>query len=368
MVGGTIASLSGFQAGWYRLAIDPITVVGSVPAIQVAVSIGGNDTYQFTIPATSADGGQTSATGSSTQYFDLYVPESLSGTIAVSFNIQSVDASGNNPAPVCVNSYGVRIQQLSGIQVNTYDYLNRLVKVRQYTVDSSGTALLVRPTDGATVNAEPNDTTTYIYDVFGNRIAESVTDNTVSPPATTKTWFVNDGTSIALELTQKPDQTCPTLSQVRLNGAAVDQVLVVHDLTTPASDQVYWLLANRQNTVLDEETLPPGSPSSTSPSDIRVGFDTFGKPLASNPFVPVVIYAGQECDLTTKLNYDQARFYNPSMQRFMNPDPLGLVADTNEYRYCGNSPMNATDPSGEFLNVAIGAGNWRSIRWWGLST
>jgi len=36
---------------------------------------------------------------------------------------------------------------------------------------------------------------------------------------------------------------------------------------------------------------------------------------------------------------------------------LGFAAgDTNLYRYCGNSPTNATDPSGHVANVVAGAG------------
>jgi RHS repeat-associated protein len=87
-----------------------------------------------------------------------------------------------------------------------------------------------------------------------------------------------------------------------------------------------------------------------------MGFTTVGAPLSTNPLVPVVIYAGQECDLTTKLNYDEARFYDPGMARFINPDPLGMLADTNEYRYCDNSWPNATDPTGCFINVGLAAG------------
>jgi hypothetical protein len=42
-----------------------------------------------------------------------------------------------------------------------------------------------------------------------------------------------------------------------------------------------------------------------------------------------------------------ARFYDPSLGRFLSRDPLGYGGgDPNLYRYCGNDPVNATGPSG----------------------
>jgi RHS repeat-associated protein len=42
-----------------------------------------------------------------------------------------------------------------------------------------------------------------------------------------------------------------------------------------------------------------------------------------------------------------ARYFDPSTGRFTSPDPLGFDAgDANLYRYVGNDPVNAVDPSG----------------------
>ena len=39
--------------------------------------------------------------------------------------------------------------------------------------------------------------------------------------------------------------------------------------------------------------------------------------------------------------------YDPTVGRFITLDPIGFDgADTNQYRYVGNSPTNATDPRG----------------------
>ncbi|MDD3596769.1 RHS repeat-associated core domain-containing protein [Sulfuricurvum sp.] len=57
-------------------------------------------------------------------------------------------------------------------------------------------------------------------------------------------------------------------------------------------------------------------------------------------------YTGREID-TDDLYYYRARYYDPTMGRFITPDPIGFLGgDTNFYRYVGNDPMNYTDPSG----------------------
>jgi RHS repeat-associated protein len=299
--------------------------------------------WEFTLPVTLV-GGRLVVQGSTDLFFALPsgFPTSAPLTLSASFSVPNDPTSSTD---IKLNGGSAYLYHETSITVNTYDYLNRLVEVQQYLPDPGGAASFTRPTDGVAVRCNLSQTINYTYDVLGNRIAESVTP---AGGTTTTTWYINDGTHIALELTQQGAGSA-TVSQVRLNAAAVDQVLAVHDLASePGADEVYWLLANRQGTVLDEQTVPVGT---ENPVDMRVGFSTVGAPLSTNPLVPVVIYAGQECDLTTNLNYDEARFYDPGMARFINPDPLGLVADTNEYRYCDNSWPNETDPTGEWAGI-----------------
>lgn len=48
--------------------------------------------------------------------------------------------------------------------------------------------------------------------------------------------------------------------------------------------------------------------------------------------------------------------YDPVSARFIQIDPIGLVAgDTNLYRYVFNNPINLRDPSGKFWQFFIGA-------------
>jgi RHS repeat-associated protein len=60
-------------------------------------------------------------------------------------------------------------------------------------------------------------------------------------------------------------------------------------------------------------------------------------------------YTGKKEDAGTGLKYFGARFYDPEVGRFISVDPArqGL----NWYSYCGNNPVNRTDPDGKWFGV-----------------
>jgi RHS repeat-associated protein len=61
-----------------------------------------------------------------------------------------------------------------------------------------------------------------------------------------------------------------------------------------------------------------------------------------NPFQ----FTGREND-GTGLMYYRHRYYAPQWGRFISEDPLGFAAGINQYAYCHNNPVNATDPTGQ---------------------
>ena len=72
-------------------------------------------------------------------------------------------------------------------------------------------------------------------------------------------------------------------------------------------------------------------------------------------------YAGRERDPDTGLHYLRARWYDPDVQRFLSPDPIGLAGgDANFYSYSGNDPVDLRDPLG--CKPASGSVVWRSNR------
>jgi RHS repeat-associated protein len=93
-------------------------------------------------------------------------------------------------------------------------------------------------------------------------------------------------------------------------------------------------------------------------------YDSFGSTTAStgsvsNPFR----YTGREFDSETGVYQYRARYYDPSVGRFMSEDPV-WYGTFNLYNYVGGNPVNYTDPSGRRRVY----GNWCGPNWTGGQT
>ncbi|EPY14883.1 Rhs family protein [Paenibacillus alvei A6-6i-x] len=83
----------------------------------------------------------------------------------------------------------------------------------------------------------------------------------------------------------------------------------------------------------------------------RYTYDIWGNPLVQEEQVPNIFrYSGEYWDAATNLQYLRARWYDPSIGRFVNEDtyegeiknPLSL----NLYTYVHNNPLSNVDPTG----------------------
>src|SRR5206468_4261801 len=80
----------------------------------------------------------------------------------------------------------------------------------------------------------------------------------------------------------------------------------------------------------------------------QIDYDSFGKVV--NETTPAngdrFKFTAREWDSEIAQYYYRARFYQPTVGRFLSEDPVGARADSNFYRYVHNRPHQATDPTG----------------------
>lgn len=251
----------------------------------------------------------------------------------------------------------------------SYDFRNRLVKV-----------------------ASPGKVVSYQYDAFDRRTRKLVDDGG-NGSIESKTAWVWDGNQVIFQFKDfDGDGGLPyKLTNRYLYGDIVDLILADEQVGVPGTSgsggsvgnpmgyptgstgssgsvsteglyRILWPLSDQLGTVRDLID------SDGTRLEHRV-YDSFGKLLLededfsgstggsvgmpsgggtnTDAIDSLFGYAGREWDKDVKLQFNRARWYDPATGRWISQDPIGFAAgDANLYRYVGNSPTNATDPSG----------------------
>ena len=191
----------------------------------------------------------------------------------------------------------------TGTTQYTWDFENRLVQ-------------MVMPTTTGTT------TVMFKYDPFGRRIQKSGPGNTVN--------YLYDGANV--------------LEQVNANGRVQARYTMNLGVDEPLSEK------RGSNTYYYEADKLGSVTSMTDITGTRVNsytYSAFGKTTAkdttkANPYR----YTGRELDSDTGLYYYRARYYDPTIGRFIGEDPVRFRAGANFYRYVGNNALNFADPLG----------------------
>jgi RHS repeat-associated protein len=166
-------------------------------------------------------------------------------------------------------------------------------------------------------------TVTFAYDAFGRRVRKSEDGST--------TFYLHDGDNLAMEL----DASGSPIAEyaywgldrphaIRKGGATYYFAL------DPISGNVRGLIAESNHDAPSQFRYAPFG-------EMELDFDQVGMPLR---------FAAREYDAATGLYYMRARYYDPTIGRFISEDPIGLDGGLNLYAYTENDPVNGSDPFG----------------------
>jgi uncharacterized protein (TIGR03437 family) len=198
-----------------------------------------------------------------------------------------------------------------------------------YEWDARGRLKKVTMPNGQTVG--------YGYDSLGrriNRTADGVTTN-----------FVYDGQDVVLDRTGSS-------AVDYLNGFGIDNKL---RQTSGGFGPLYFLRDHLGSTV----ALVNGAGGPIE----RLQYEAFG--ASAGGFLTRYGFTGRESDTVTGLLYYRARYYNPSIGRFLTEDPISFRGGMNFYTYVRNSPMNFVDPLGLQDSASPWQVGWEWLTGWG---
>jgi RHS repeat-associated protein len=175
------------------------------------------------------------------------------------------------------------------------------------------------------------------YDVFGNEVEEDVTQS----GTTTVTKYAfnvlsGQGNSWA---------DLNSSNQVQIRREYLDAVNTVFARIGSDGTEA-WYLSDHLGSVR-------GLMNNSGSLIDTITYDAWGK--ISNESGPTTgdrfKFAGGQWDANISEYHFDARWYDPATGRWSSADPLGLLPDSNPYRYVGNNATNTTDRAGLYPSI-----------------
>ncbi len=243
---------------------------------------------------------------------------------------------------------GNRLSQASPLGVTNYAYdaSDRLLKAgtRTFIYDADGNQISV--TDAFThfkrtyafnaanrlISVDGGLTDSFVYDGDGNRVSQSAGGSTQS--------YVNDVAA-----------TLPVVLQDTYNvGSPTSYVYGLNLIESLQGRDDDFYQYDGLGSVI-QLTNSAGFP------ELSYFYDAWGNSILPSPPTNPFRFTGQTLDSTTGLYYLRARYYDPTLGRFLSRDPLlenpSYLRSTSPYIYGLNSPTRFGDPTG-LLTEAIG--------------
>jgi RHS repeat-associated protein len=275
----------------------------------------------------------TDGSGKSSAYVYDDLNRLLSGTVALKVTSYKYDAVGNRIAQLAPNvniayTYDAADKlQTAGSTVYTYDangnQISRTASGSTTTFQYDAADRLVQVSGGG------GPTSTFAYDGDGNRVSQKVGSSAYK--------YLND---IATGFATVLDETGPDGHIQYVRGRSL--------ISADASNFTYYYHYDAQNTVA-------GVTDTTGHLAERYVYDVFGQLQLSVPEPGIKTqnkfgYTGEALDPGTSLYFLRARYYDPSLGRFMTRDSFNgfdrSPQTLNKFTYVRNNPATLTDRTG----------------------
>jgi RHS repeat-associated protein len=256
---------------------------------------------------------------------------------------RSFDLVGNRTDGNAVTAAGDRLMSFNGYTL-TYDadgnVLTKSGNGLQQSFTWNGLGQLASVTTNGMV-------TSFGYDGLGRRVRKTV--NGVS------TRYLYDGDNLAMQLDASG---IPQLEFSYYPG--IDNP---HAVRQSSTGNLFFYITNGSGDVV---ALVNKSKQVVNTYEYKVGGQAM---TVSEQLVQPLRFAAREFDAETGLYYDRARYYDPSLTRFLSEDPIGLAGGINPYVFADNDPVNKTDPSGLGpCSKEAEAAGWQTISFEGGGT
>jgi RHS repeat-associated protein len=208
----------------------------------------------------------------------------------------------------------------------TFEYFSNNPSTDNFTMMDKGCAYYVRMLKAATwqIPLLFQGTTSFVYDGDGGRVKK------ISPDGT-QSIYVGSG----YEVTKNPDSTTSTIKSIFLGENRICETIAA---------SVYYFHQDHigsSNVITD----------STGKQVACYEYKPYGETSkVSGSFSTDIRFTGQRLDNSTGFYYYGARYYDPELGRFIQPDTIIArpfdPQDLNRYAYCRNNPINYVDPTG----------------------
>jgi len=206
------------------------------------------------------------------------------------------------------------VTQSGGSKNLTYDANGNLTSDGTKTYDWNADDRLVAVSQGATTLAS------FTYDGYGRRAQK------IAGGVTTTYVYTGD------QLVEERPSTGGTLRY--WHGPWLDDILAKQDTTGAA----FYYAKDHLGSVRQVT-------NAAGVAVVTRDYDPWGKLLTGSSSAGYA-FTGREWDSESGLHYYRARYYDPSLGRFLSEDPIGHRGGPNFYAYVGNAPTNHLDPFG----------------------